>query len=401
MAQVAVNRMPVCPKCNTVYVDELRFCKADGASLIPHASETHIPLGVVVNESLRVVDRLRTDRFGVVYRVEDAIDPGEVFALRLFRRGLVNSKVFAALGQLAERLRQGLLEPDVLGDYIPIQLEDGRYALLSADFPGVPLDGVITSEAPLKPPFVVSTLLRVADVLTGAHSAGFVHGNITPENVLVVDRSERGVTVKLADFGLATTIRLHNARALTAPAGSVRLQNYDNYFAPEIVTGRGVEADDRTDIFSLGALCYQMLSGWIPFSDASIEGDIAVYLTEDPRPLMVLNKELGIPRALEQAMLTALELNPNARHRSIADLIEVLQEIELDLSIMPEPGAEPRRRSSRLIEASRIIMDSMDPAAPVPTRVTDPLDGRDTGATEAQTDEADDDEPDATRPSGD
>lgn len=387
--------MPVCPKCNTVYVDELRFCKVDGSPLIPHASETYIPLGVVVNESLRVVDRLRTDRFGVVYRVEDAIDPGQVFALRLFRRGLVNSKVFAALVQLAERLSDGLREPDVLGDYIPIQLEDGRYALLSIDFPGTPLDEVITSEAPLKPPFVVSTLLRVADVLTGAHSAGFVHGNITPENVLLVDRSERGVTVKLADFGLATTIRIHNARALTAPAGAVRLQNYDNYYAPEIVTGRGVEADDRTDIFSLGALCYQMLSGWIPFSDASIEGDVAVYLTEDPRPLMVLNKELGIPRALEQAMLKALELNPEARHRSIADLIEVLQEIELDLSIMPEPGAEPQRRSSRLIEASRIIEDS---AASIPSRVTDPLDGRDTGATEPQTDVSDDAESDATLP---
>lgn len=390
--------MQVCPKCNTVYADDVRFCKADGFPLIPHASETYIPLGVVVNESLRVVDRLRTDRFGVVYRVEDAIDPGQVFALRLFRRGLVNSKVFGALLQLAERLSQGLREADVLGDYIPIQLEDGRYALLSTDFPGIPLDELITSEAPLKPPFVVSALLRVADVLTGTHSAGFVHGNITPENVLIVDRSERGVTVKLADFGLATTIRIHNARALTAPAGAVRLQNYDNYYAPEIVTGRGVEADDRTDIFSLGALCYQMLSGWIPFSDASIEGDVAVYLTEDPRPLMVLNKELGIPRALEQAMLKALELNPEARHRSIADLIEVLQEIELDLSIMPEPGAEPRRRSSRLIEASRMIEDS---AAASPTRVTDPLDGRDTGATEEQVDVADEPESDEYRPAGD
>lgn len=387
--------MPVCPKCNTVYVDDVRFCKADGFPLIPHASETYIPLGVVVNESLRVIDRMRTDRFGVVYRVEDAIDPGQVFALRLFRRGLVNSKVFAALNQLAERMSQGLRETDVLGEYIPIQLEDGRYALLSTDFPGIPLDELITSEAPLKPPFVVSALLRVADVLTGAHMSGFVHGNITPENVLIVDRSERGVTVKLADFGLATTIRIHNARALTAPAGAVRLQNYDNYYAPEIVTGRGVEADDRTDIFSLGALCYQMLSGWIPFSDASIEGDVAVYLTADPRPLMVLNKELGIPRTLEQSMLKALELNPNERHQSIADLIEVLQEIELDLSIMPEPGAEPQRRSSRLVEASRIIQDS---AAAVSTRVTDPLDGRDTGATEAQTEGSNGDEADTSRP---
>lgn len=390
--------MPVCPKCNTVFVDDVRYCKNDGTPLVPHTTETYIPLGVVINESMRVVERLRTDRLGVVYRVEDAIDAGQSFALRLFRRGLVNSKVFGALGQLADRLRDGLREHDVLGDYIPIQLEDGRYALLSADYPGIPLDEVISSEAPLKPPFVVSTLLRVADVLTGAHASGFVHGNITPENVLIVDRSDRGVAVKLADFGLATTIRIHNARALTAPAGTVRLQNYDNYYAPEIVTGRTVEADDRTDIFALGALCYQMLSGWIPFSDAAIEGEVAVYLTEDPRPLMVLNKELGIPRALEQAMLKALELDPDARHRSIGDFIEVLQEIEFDLSIMPVPGAAPPRRSSRLLSAS---VPLAAPVAESAVRVTDPLDGRDTGATEAQGDAGDETDSDVPTFPGD
>jgi eukaryotic-like serine/threonine-protein kinase len=332
--------MHVCPKCNAVYEGEAKFCKADGTPLTPLTSETHIPLGVTVNESLRVVERLRTDRFGVVYRVDDTIEVGESFALRLFRRGLVNSRVFDALSKLADRLREKLTEHDILAGYIPIQLEDGRYALLSTDFPGTALDQIILNEAPLTTTFVVGTLLRIADVIAGAHRAGLVHGNITPENVLVVDRGERGAAIKLADFGVASTIRKHNARALTAPLQNKRLQIYDNYYAPELVTSRSVAADERTDIFSLGALCYQMLSGWIPFSEAAIEGDTsAVYPSEDPRPLLVLNKELGIPRALEQAMLKALEVDPAARFGSLGELIEVLQEIEFDLSIMPRPGA--------------------------------------------------------------
>jgi serine/threonine protein kinase len=376
--------MPVCPKCNTVFEDESRFCRIDGTPLIPLSSETHLPIGVVVNESLRVVDRLRTDRFGVVYRVEDAIDQGQSFALRLFRRGVVNSRVFTALGRLAESLRDGLHEPDILTGYIPIQLEDGRYALLSTDFPGTILDSLIVGEAPLKPDFVVATLLRIADVLSNAHAAGLVHGNVTPENVIVVDRNERGITVKLADFGVASTIRQHNARALTAPPELVRLQNYDNYYAPEIVTGRGVVADVRTDVFSLGALCYQMLSGWIPFTEAAIEGDAAVYLTHDPRPLMMLNKELGIPRALEQTMLRALELDPEARHASLAELIEELQEIELDLSISPPPGA------ARFAPA-----EGRSAADAGSGRTTDPLDP-DEG--EPEPDSEGDEDPDGERP---
>jgi eukaryotic-like serine/threonine-protein kinase len=381
--------MPVCPKCNTVYDGELKFCRTDGTPLIPLSSETHLPIGVVVNESLRVVDRLRTDRFGVVYRVEDAIDSGQTFALRLFRRGLVNSRVFAALGKLADRLRDELDEPDILTDYIPIQLEDGRYALLSRDFPGAVLDTLIVNEAPLKPPFVVATLLRIADVLAAAHRAKLVHGNVTPENVVVIDRNERGLTVKLADFGVASTIRQHNARALTAPPELVRLQNYDNYYAPEIVTGRGVEADVRTDVFSLGALCYQMLSGWIPFTEAAIEGDTAVYLTRDPRPLMVLNKELGIPEALERTMLKALDLDPEARYASLAELIEELQEIELDLSILPPPGGGRRAGSARLVDSG--FLSDGEPAT---GRTTDPL-VRTTGESDREPEPEPDDDPDA------
>jgi serine/threonine-protein kinase len=298
-----------------------------------------------------------------------------------------------ALGRLAERLRDDLDEPDILTDYIPIQLEDGRYALLSRDFPGTILDALIVNEAPLKPRFVVAALLRLADVLSNAHQAGLVHGNLTPENVIVVDRNERGLTVKLADFGVASTIRQHNARALTAPPELVRLQAYDNYYAPEIVTGRGVEANERTDIFSLGALCYQMLSGWIPFTEAAIEGDAAVYLTEDPRPLMVLNKELGIPRALEQTMLKALELDPESRQASIADLIEELQEIELDLSILPSPAGRRRSGSAAAPPSSLLADDDLPPG-----RTTGELVPRGTGEREDGPDSEADEEPDVPRP---
>lgn len=338
--------MPVCPKCNAVYEDDLKFCKVDGTPLVPMTSEAYLPLGAVVNESLRVIDRVRTDRFGVVYRVEDAIVTARPLALRLFRRGLVSSKVFEALGALAERMRTDLDEPDILAGYIPIQLEDGRYALLADDSHGSTLDALLAREAPLTPTFVVMALVRIADVLSGAHERGLFHGNLTPENVIVLDRTERTLAVKLADFGVASTMRKHNARGLTAPTDFSLLRNYDNYYAPEIVTGRGVKADARTDVFAIGALCYQMLSGWIPFSEAALEGETAVYMTEDPRPLNVLNKELGVPNQLERIMLKALERDPAARHQSMSELVDALQEVEFELSINPiVPG--PGRRQSR------------------------------------------------------
>jgi eukaryotic-like serine/threonine-protein kinase len=327
--------MPVCPKCNSVYEDDLKFCSTDGTLLVPMTSETHLPIGAVVNESLRVIDRVRTDRFGVVYRVEDTIVSSRSLSLRLFRRGLVTSKVFEALGGLADRLRSQLNEPHIVANHIPIQLEDGRHAILGDDCHGSTLDSILAREAPLTTQFTVMALVRIADILSSAHGVGLFHGNVTPENVLLVDRTERAITVKLADFGIASTIRRHNARALTSPVDLLPLRSYDNYYPPELVTGRGTQADARADVFAIGALCYQMLSGWIPFTEAALERDSAVYLTDDPRPLIVLNKELGVPTALERTMLKALERDPRSRFQTMVELVEALQEIELELTIRP------------------------------------------------------------------
>lgn len=347
--------MPVCPKCNRVYDDDLKFCSRDGSLLMPLTSEAYLPLGAVVNESLRVLERVRTDRLGVVYRVEDTIAPSRSLALRLFRRGLVSSRVYEAIWELAETVRTRLDEPDILLNYIPIQLEDGRYALISDDTHGQTLDVIVTREAPLMPTYVVSTLIRIAEILATAHRAGLNHGNVTPENVIVVDRAGPSVTVRLADFGIASTIRRLNARALTTGDLSI-LAHYDRYYPPEIVTGRGGEADARTDVFSIGGLCYQMLSGWIPFSEAALEGDAAVYLTEDPRPLVMLSPGLGVPEALERIMLRALEHDPERRHQSMEEIVLDLQEVELDLSINPPPSVPKKIERVRRRSAKRAAM---------------------------------------------
>jgi serine/threonine-protein kinase len=356
--------MLVCAQCNAVYDDAANFCRTDGLPLVPLAAETHIATGEIVNESLRIVERLRTDRFGVVYRVEDQVHAGSSYALRLFNRGLVNSLVFSKLSMLAALLRGAIDDPDILTGYIPIQLEDGRYALLYDDCPGTLLEAVIRREAPLTPDFVVTTLLRIADVLNSAHRADLVHGDVTPENILVTGRSDRGLSIKLLDFGIVSTIRAYNPRAIAIQSTGAGCKAYDNYFAPELVTGRGAAADERTEVFSLGALCYHMLSGWIPFSDAAIEGASAVYATADPRPLVVLSPQLGVPRALEQTMLRAMELDPSARHASLGELVEELQEIQLDLSITPpaivaeaasDAGARPSDRSTEGNEASESV----------------------------------------------
>jgi serine/threonine-protein kinase len=336
--------MRVCPKCNAVYeATGLKFCRRDGTTLAAVVPEAHLAIGSVLNESLRVLEVVRADRFGVVYRVEDVIAPGRALALRLFRSGFVTPAVFEAFGALADRLRASLREPDVLAGFIPVQLEDGREALLGDDFPGTTLDVVIAREAPLAPWVVATTLLRIAEVLGGAHRVGLYHGNLTAENVILADRTARTFAVKVAEFGVASTIRAHNGRSLPSSGDFSLLRDYNNYYAPELVTAHAHEADARTDVFSLGALCYHMLSGWIPFSESALEGPSTVYATDDPRPLATLNKDLGVPRALEETMLKALERDPDRRFGSLAELVDALQEIQLDLSFMPALAPVPRK----------------------------------------------------------
>ena len=185
---------------------------------------------------------------------------------------------------------------------------------------GESLRGRLQREGSLTPVTVVSIMRDVARALAFAHERGVVHRDIKPDNVLL-----SGGTAVVADFGVAKAFA--SAREGTHGT-STTLTNVGMslgtpaYMAPEQVAG-DTKLDARTDLYALGAMAYEALSGRAVFPRESVALVLRAHLADSPEPLRLIKP--GIPAALEEAVLRCLEKDPAARPQSASELLSILE----------------------------------------------------------------------------
>src|SRR5207249_1973073 len=144
--------------------------------------------------------------------------------------------VVEGLEKLGVELREGLECSDIVTNYIIVELEDGRLGLVSDYCPGDMFDVILTKESPLTAKVAVSILLQLAEILNTVHTAGFIHGGLTPENVLVLERNSDALSIwpkssqlKLVDFGLGQIIATKNPGGLKHYNEDMMVRNYSTY----------------------------------------------------------------------------------------------------------------------------------------------------------------------------
>src|SRR5262249_23530726 len=213
--------------------------------------------------------------------------------------------------------------------YIVTEYVDGetlRHRIASAPLKRLPLTET------------VNIALQIADALSAAHPAGIVHRDIKPENVML----RRDGYAKVLDFGLAklTELQPPGAKAGESSAQGVSsnpglIMGTASYMSPE--QARGLRVDARTDIFSLGAVIYEMLTGSPPFRGDTPNDVITAILSEEPRPV---SEYLGpVAPELEHVVRKALSRDPDQRYQSARDLA-------LDLKgLTPERASPVKYRS--------------------------------------------------------
>jgi eukaryotic-like serine/threonine-protein kinase len=164
---------------------------------------------------------------------------------------------------------------------------------------------------------------QTASVLAAVHAAGIVHRDLKPDNIFLVERASRPDFVKLLDFGVAKLSDAHGGIKLkTTSAGAVI--GTPEYMSPE--QAGGLPVDHRTDIYALGVIMYEFLSGRLPFQGKSFGEMVIKHMTVAPKPLGSYDDlKQPIPGALEDLVNALLEKNPDTRPQTMAEVEEVLQ----------------------------------------------------------------------------
>jgi hypothetical protein len=186
--------------------------------------------------------------------------------------------------------------------------DDDEAFLIMEHVDGAPLSELLATYAPLEPDEAAAVLAPVCAALAFAHDNGVLHLDLKPENVLVT----RDGLVKVADFGVAS---LTNAAGQAISAGGTL-----GYMPPEQL--RGEKVDARSDVWALGALAYEALTGAVPFASDTIEG--ALYRAEHVEPPSPFDYAPSLPPEVDEALLAALAPVPGDRPRSVGEFAAAL-----------------------------------------------------------------------------
>jgi eukaryotic-like serine/threonine-protein kinase len=228
-------------------------------------------------------------------------------ALKLIRPGLESGPKALERFEREVRLTATISHPNIVEIYDYGRTEDGTYYYVMEYLRGLSLAELVERHGPLPPGRAVYLLRQVCQALREAHAAGLIHRDIKPSNIFASRRGARGDVAKLFDFGL---VLLLTKRGAHPSNGEGRIFGTPLFMSPEQATGE-LDLDGRSDIYSLGAVAYYLLTGHPPFDG---EDGISLLMAHAREPVVAPSQlRAGIPEDLESVVLRCLAKAPADR----------------------------------------------------------------------------------------
>ncbi len=209
---------------------------------------------------------------------------------------------------------------------IDMGFEDDGTSFIAMEYvEGETLESLLTKEQFLSPPRVLSLARRVTEALAFAHRNGIIHRDIKPANIIVCSDDNGEETIKIVDFGIARAdLSVGEMQRLTQ---SGQVFGSPSYMSPEQV--RGEKVDSRTDIYSLGCVLYEVLTGKKAFRGDNMMTTMTLHLESQPKSLQLVREELNKWRDLELVVMRCLAKEKEKRFSSMQELSDSLESCEL------------------------------------------------------------------------
>lgn len=317
--------MKACPVCGRLYPEDSGFCPADGQQL---TSATQVP--VPADDQDPRIGQLLCNRYqvrrvvadGGMGRVYEALDMAErrALAVKVLHPDVVTDEVSVERFKREFEVSQQLPHAHIVEvlDFQPTP--DGSYALVMEFLYGEELRATLKREGELPPARVVRLVSQVAIGLDQAHQRRLVHRDLKPDNLFLCQTPEGDIT-KILDFG-SLKDKTDNAKKLTVMGTTI---GSPYYMAPEQAQGLDT-LDHRADVWALGAISYEAITGQVPFSGATGPAILLQILTKEPVPpsQAALGKKYPVPPTVDRALGNAFKKNAAVRTESVGAFADML-----------------------------------------------------------------------------
>ncbi|HEX9943716.1 MAG TPA: protein kinase [Thermoanaerobaculia bacterium] len=309
--------------------------------------------GSILDGKYEVVQRLGSGGMGEVYQVRH-VHLHELRVVKILRQDLATDPSAQKRFLREARLATQIKHPNVAILYDFSTLPDGSFYMVWEHIQGQDVGDRIRRQGPFPVPVAVRLGIQALQGLEAVHSAGIIHRDLSPDNLMITEDRAGNLRVKIIDLGLARTLEVDASFEITQVGmfmGKLQYCSPEQAGAPS-----GATLDHRSDLYSFGLVLYEMIAGAPPFDSENQHGFIFKRLSEDPLPLRGRNPRVEVPAELDRIVRRALERDRDQRFPDARSFIDALERVESALS-----AAETRE-----IPVSAVVAAAGASAAPSP-----------------------------------
>ncbi|MBW2378460.1 MAG: hypothetical protein DRH30_05120 [Deltaproteobacteria bacterium] len=364
----------ICLRCGSKFGSRAEYCPHDGSLLVTDDEIADPLLGTVLLEQFRIEEQIGTGGMGTVYRAHQTT-VGRDVAIKVLRLELARDEQAVFRFEREARVAISLDHPNLVRVFLSGRLADGRLYIVMELLEGRSLADELDEEGWPSLERALIMIMKLCAGLGAVHAAGIVHRDIKPENVYLVRRGRDADFVKLVDFGIARVLQAEGFGPTTTQSG--RVFGTATYISPEAATGE--ETDQRSDIYSLGVLTYQLLTGELPFEGKTAGAVLMQHVHQEPPLLQSKGRGAQVPDDVARVVMRSLSKDPEARQQSLAEFLDALAEAADNAGLLNDArallfgtvwGDELASPGSYLAE---LLGSSAPPSSPSPLADTQPI----------------------------